>query len=266
MQKTATLFSAFPPPLFLQKRWRDILSGEIMLIQFFRICIFGFVTLALHTAHCQSIIPAAPTMRIGNLVPGMSLTTKTITSMHDMRYSNIVRQEKDFTCGAAALATILQNVFGRSTTEGEIVEDILKNTDEKIARQQGFSLLDMKKYVERIGLRGRGYQIDKNSLLSTKIPVIALQNTRGYPHFVVVKRVHNDTVYIADPILGHRQVPLDEFIADWNGIVFAVVGAGLVSENVMLESAKSIALNQRADIATRMLPPQKEFGFSLDSF
>ena len=237
-----------------------------MSVQFFTICVFGFVTLTSPAAYCQSAVQTAPTMLMGNLVPGMALTTKTVKSMQEMRYSNIIRQEKDFTCGAAALATILQNVFGRSTTEREIVEDILKNTDENIVRQQGFSLLDMKKYVERIGLRGRGYQIDKNSLLSIKIPVIALQNTRGYPHFVVVKRVLNDTVYIADPILGHRQVPLDEFIAGWNGIVFAVVGAGLVSENVLLESAKSIALNQRADIATRMLSPQKEFGFGLDSF
>jgi predicted double-glycine peptidase len=209
----------------------------------------------------ESMIP------IGNLGPGMPLMTMQMKSMRDLRYANLVRQEKDFTCGAAALATILQHLFGRNVTEQEIIQNMLENTDAKTVQVRGFSLLDMKNYVERIGLRGRGYRIDANSLLTVKIPVIALQTTKGYAHFVVVKRVHGGIVYIADPALGHRQMPVDEFVAAWNGVIFAVLGNGLKHENALSDSAKSHGSAQRAGIVTRILPPQQEFGLiGMDTF
>jgi predicted double-glycine peptidase len=216
----------------------------------------------------QVMAQSTPAIMIGGLVPGAPVLSKQIKSLRDLRYQNVVRQEWDFTCGAAALSTILQYVYGRTASERDIIADMLKHTDAKTVQQNGFSLLDMKKYVERAGLRGRGYQIDRNSLLTLKIPVIALQTTRGFPHFVVVKRIQDGVAYIADPALGNRQMPLDEFVAAWNGIVFAVVGAGLKQENVLLEDrTENSILAQRAGIVTRMLPQQQEFGLlGLDSF
>jgi len=201
--------------------------------------------------------------QIGSVVPGLTVTSMRVKTMRDMRYKNVVRQEKDFTCGAAALATLLQNLYGHTASEKEIIVDMLKNTDEKIVRTRGFSLLDMKHYAERIGLRGRGYNIDKNSLLATKIPVIALQNVRGYAHFVVIRRVYGDIVYIADPALGNRQMWLDDFIKSWNGIIFAVVGKGMNIENALYSNAKPLVARERANIVTNTtLPQHKEFGLS----
>ena len=229
-----------------------------------------FLTALLFTAtavNAQTTDPATPNIMIGNVVPGLTTTERKIRSMRELRYEGLTRQEQDFTCGAAALATVLQNVFGRKITEHEIIEDMLRNTDAKTVKERGFSLLDMKSYVERVGLRGRGYKIDQTSLLTLKIPVITLQITRGFPHFVVVKKVFSDTVFIADPSLGHRQVPLDEFLEGWNGIVFAVVGDGLQAENALIQSAKSMALDTRAGILTQALAPQREFGLlGMDAF
>lgn len=221
----------------------------------------GTAMLIAIAAHSQALEQTAPVIPIGNVVPGVPMMPMQIKSMRDMRYNNMVRQEQDFTCGAAALATILQYVFGRPIAEREIIRNMLEYTDAKIAQERGFSLLDMKNYLERVGLRGRGYRIDSSSLVTIKIPVIALQQTtQGYAHFVVVKRVYGGIVYIADPALGHRQMPVDEFVAAWNGIVFAVLGNGLKHDNALLESAKSLASAQRAEIVTRTLPPQQEFG------
>jgi predicted double-glycine peptidase len=229
-------------------------------------CITGLV-FTIAAAHAEDAGQSPPRVMFGNVVPGLPLLSKPIRSMHDLRYRDMVRQESDFTCGAAALATILQHVFGRNISESDIVEDMLKNTDANAARQHGFSLLDMKRYVERIGLRAHGYRVDRNSLLALKIPVIALQITRGYAHFVVVKRVYEGIAYIADPALGHREMPLDEFVAASNGIVFAVVGKGLRQENALVASARSLSASQRADIVTRALPPQQEFGLlGMDTF
>lgn len=201
------------------------------------------------------------------MVPGMPTAGVRVKSMRDLRYQNMVQQETDFTCGAAALATVLQQMFGRATSEREIVDDMLRHTDPEVARQRGFSLLDMKKYLERVGLRGRGYRIDINTLLTVKIPVIALYTTRGYAHFVVVKRVAAGMVYLADPALGHRQMYLDEFVQGWNGVVFAVLGDGRKVDNALVDSATSLSDAARANVVTRTLPPQQEFGlFGLDTF
>lgn len=211
---------------------------------------------------------APPPLAMGNLVPGLTLLARPVRSMRELRYDNMVRQERDFTCGAAALSTILLHVFGRVASEREIIEDMLRHTDTERVRRNGISLLDIKHYVERIGLRGRGYQIDKQGLQALKLPVIALQSGRGFDHFVVVKRVREGVVYLADPALGQRQMLLEDFVAAWNGIVFAVVGTGLQADNALLASAENPpGPAQRAGIVTRALPPQQEFGLlGLDSF
>lgn len=205
--------------------------------------------------------------QMGPIVPGMATVPAQVRSMQDMRFANMVRQQYDYTCGAAALATILQQTFGRRIGEQEIIRDMLAHTDPEIVRSRGFSMLDMKGYVERIGLRGRGYQIDAKTLPDVSIPVIALQTTRGYAHFVVVKRIRHGVVYLADPALGHRQLSIDEFVAGWNGIVFAVLGDGRRKDNPLVDSSVPLAAAQREGVVTRSLPPQQEFGlFGIDTF
>lgn len=232
---------------------------------FFTACTALLFALAAPAARAADAEPAA--IPIGHVVPGLPGVAVRMQSMRDLRFAHIVRQQQDFTCGAAALATILQQMFGRATSEQDIIDDMLAHTDPALARSRGFSMLDMKDYLERAGLRGRGYRIGADALQTIRIPVIALQTTRGYAHFVVVKRVHAGIVHIADPVLGHRQLPLDEFVAAWNGIVFAVLGDGRRQENALRASAVSRSAGRRADLVTRRLPPQQEFGlFAIDTF
>lgn len=241
---------------------------EVVMRYFYPITLLlSWTCVAGPAAYADTAMPNGAGTLLGNVVPGMSVTAKPVKSMYALRYKDMAKQEQDFTCGAAALATLLQGVFGRTMTEHDIIEDMLRNTDEKLVKERGFSLLDMKAYVERNGLRGRGYKIDRASLLTVKIPVITLQVTRGYPHFVVIKKVYSDTVFLADPALGHRQVPLDEFLEGWNGIVFAVLGDGLNADSALVQSSKSIALDTRAGILTRLAPQQKDFGLlGMDAF
>lgn len=215
----------------------------------------------------QNGATAGSRLAIGNVVPGRTTQTVGVRSLRDLRFKDLVQQQQDFSCGAAALATLLQQVYGRPISEADVIADMLKNTDPQLAKSQGFSLLDMKSYVERIGLRGRGYVVDRTSLRAVKIPVIALQNNGGYKHFVIIKKVLDDTVFIADPALGHRQMPLDDFVNGWNNIVFAVVGDGLRPDNALVASAQPLAQFQRAGIVTQTLPQQRQFGLlGIDTF
>ncbi|MCZ7655222.1 MAG: C39 family peptidase [Rhodocyclaceae bacterium] len=124
--------------------------------------------------------------------------------MREMRYMNMVPQETDFSCGAAALATILKHAYGQEITEHRVIEDMMKVSDQELVREQGFSMLDMKRYVEAIGMRGRGYNVQPEALEKLQVPVVVLLDIRGYKHFVVLKKTVVDRVYIGDPALGNR--------------------------------------------------------------
>jgi predicted double-glycine peptidase len=52
------------------------------------------------------------------------------------------------------------------------------------------------------------------------IPAIVLISPNGYNHFVVVRGWRNDAAIVADPRLGVRRMPSEDFKAVWNGVVF----------------------------------------------
>ena len=60
----------------------------------------------------------------------------------------------------------------------------------------------MKTYLESIGMAGDGYRVDLDSVAEAKIPAIALIETKGYRHFVLIKGVSDDEVVIGDPAFG----------------------------------------------------------------
>jgi len=155
---------------------------------------------------------------------------KRVMSMKELKFRSVVRQQTDFSCGAAALATILKFFYGDSNvTENEIIEWLLKNGDVAKIRERGFSLLDLKQYAEQSGYLADGYRVKPAQLGKLKIPTIVLLSINDYAHFVVLKGVGEGKAYIADPSLGNKKIPLDEFCAAWNGIVFAVQGKGMAS-------------------------------------
>jgi predicted double-glycine peptidase len=92
----------------------------------------------------------------------------------------------------------------------------------KIA-EAGFSLLDMKRYLATRGYESDGYEASLETLSGAGIPAIALINSRGYNHFVVVKGISDDNVLVGDPSLGTRLVPVPEFEDMWaNGVLFII--------------------------------------------
>ena len=102
---------------------------------------------------------------------------------------------------------------------------MLLTADAAGVRERGFSLLDMKNYVATLGYHAVGIRMSSAQLAAVKVPTIVLINTKGYEHFVVLRRSTATFVYVADPILGNRSVPADLFADEWNGIAFVIAGA-----------------------------------------
>ncbi len=147
-----------------------------------------------------------------------------VTSIRGLEFRGVVRQRTDYSCGAAAIATILDFAYGRRLSEDQVIVGMLKVSNRKVVKQKGFSMLDMARYLARLGLHGAGYKISPTLLPSLRVPVVVLLNIKGYEHFVVLKGVVAGRAFLADPEFGNRSMAVGTFIKDWDDVVFIVMG------------------------------------------
>lgn len=145
------------------------------------------------------------------------------TSIKEARSASTIRQQYDFSCGSAALATLLTHHYNHPVSEGVVFEAMFRNGDQAKIRVEGFSLLDMKRYLEAQGFEADGFQEPIDKLAAAKIPAIALINEAGYNHFVVVKGVREGRVLIGDPAGGTRALTASAFKAVWTNQVLFVI-------------------------------------------
>jgi uncharacterized protein len=150
---------------------------------------------------------------------------KTVTSLLELRQANVVMQKWDISCGAAALATVLTYSLDHPVSEETIARSMLRQqSPERVRERGGFSLLDLKRFAEHRGYRGRAYRgLTVDHLRKLKSPIVPIQ-THGYSHFVVVRGIDGDRVQLADPAFGNRRLPVAKFERVWlGGMGFIVV-------------------------------------------
>jgi predicted double-glycine peptidase len=146
-----------------------------------------------------------------------------VTSMKAARFRAMIRQQYDFSCGSAALSTLLTHHYGFKVSEETVFVAMYEKGDQPKIRREGFSLFDMKRYLESQGFQADGFEAPLNKLESAGIPAIVLINENGYNHFVVIKGIRDGRVLIGDPSSGTRAMPQAAFEALWsNGILFVV--------------------------------------------
>lgn len=153
---------------------------------------------------------------------GSSQVNVALTSIREARFKTVIRQQYDFSCGAAAVASLLTYHYGRPTKEQDVFRVMWQNGDQASIRRLGFSLLDMKAYLATRGLRADGFRISLDQLRKAGIPAITLISIKGYRHFVVVKGMRDDKILVGDPALGVNIVPRKTFEQSWEGIVFVI--------------------------------------------
>ncbi len=200
------------------------------------------------------------------VLPNGGLYSGQVESMQERRFRNLVRQHTDYSCGAAALATILKHAYHLNTDEATVIEGMMGVADPELVRQRGFSLLDIKRYVESLGMRGRGYRVNEERLASLRVPGLVLMDVRGFRHFVVLKQIRDGMAEVADPILGNRVIPVKEFLEAWpSRAVFVVIGSDFDRNTALLQpsekpSARALAARQgRGPITDAELV---DFGFT----
>lgn len=152
--------------------------------------------------------------------------TLRVNSMKEVRFLSTVRQQFDFSCGSAALATLLTYHYGYRITEQQVFAEMFQRGDQARIRREGFSLLDMKNFLAGHGFTADGFQQPLDELVNSSFPAIVLVAEHGYHHFVVVKGVQDGRVLLGDPSGGTRALPRAAFEKIWlNQLLFVIHAA-----------------------------------------
>jgi len=169
------------------------------------------------------LLSASPALAMDLPMPGVAHFGVNVKSMRAMRFTTTLRQQYDFSCGSAALATLLTYHYGRPVTEAAIFQRMFIDGDQLKIRQEGFSLLDMQRYLARLKLKADGFALPIEKLIESRLPAIVLLSENGYNHFVVVKGGDANRVLVGDPSNGTRAMSLTRFKEVWpNKLLFVI--------------------------------------------
>jgi predicted double-glycine peptidase len=146
-----------------------------------------------------------------------------VTSIKQARQATTLLQQYDFSCGSAAVATLLTYHYRYPITEQRVFEDMFAHGDQQKIRREGFSLLDMKRVLALHGFQADGFEQPLEKLNEARVPAIVLIVENGYHHFVVVKGVQADRVLVGDPAQGTRAIERGSFEAAWPSRLLFVV-------------------------------------------
>ena len=135
-----------------------------------------------------------------------ALPVKTWKALRDER---VVKQDLDYSCGAASVATILREYYRQPTaTEQRILKAMHKDV--------AASFHDLSGVVKRYGLKGVGLALNFGQLKQLKMPAIAYLEYRGDAHFSVIRGISKEgRVWLGDPSWGNRRFSQQQFLATW---------------------------------------------------
>jgi uncharacterized protein len=147
-----------------------------------------------------------------------------VQSLKEIREEGVVMQRWETSCAAAALATVLTYGFHDPVSERYAAAKMLEKTEPtKVKARGGFSMLDMKQFVEGLGYNGDAYQyLSIEDLKAFRAPIVPI-NLYGYNHYVVLNALNDREVLLADPAFGNRSMRIEQFKKIWmDGFAFVV--------------------------------------------
>ncbi|MFW1972421.1 C39 family peptidase [Acinetobacter bereziniae] len=131
-----------------------------------------------------------------------------VKSWKSIRDTNIVKQDLDYSCGSASIATILNGYFQKNVTEKEILDII--NKGDSMA-----SFEDMQRALNNLGFENKGYAVSIDTLKKLKIPVIVYIKHRNNDHFTVISGINDNFIRISDSSFGQRILSIQQFKDIW---------------------------------------------------
>jgi predicted double-glycine peptidase len=177
-----------------------------------------------HAAWCLVALALAGSAQAIDVPGAQGITYRLgVTSLKEARFRQTIRQQYDFSCGSAAVATLLTYQYGYPVDEKTAFAQMYSNGDQAKINREGFSLLDIKLFLRQLGFEADGFEVPLDKLVSEGLPAIALIDNRGYHHFVVIKGVSDGRVLVGDPATGTHSMSRARFEDMWKSRLLFVI-------------------------------------------
>ncbi|MCD6259819.1 MAG: C39 family peptidase [Helicobacteraceae bacterium] len=137
-----------------------------------------------------------------------------IRSWIEFKNDKLTRQRYDYSCGSAALSTLLSYYYDANVSELMILESVLeakgiKEEPSELENQKGLnglSFYELSQYASAQGFKAIGIALSMQELKKLQIPAIVFVKIRKQEHFTVLKKMDERYAYLADPSFGNIRV------------------------------------------------------------
>ncbi len=143
---------------------------------------------------------------------------KPVESWQERKTRHVVMQQRDYSCGAAALATVLRYYWGHNVNEPivlSVVENMLSVDELHEREKEGLTMADVKDAAVKMGYQASVGEITLQQLSESKVPVILVVNYGGTNHFVVCRDIIGGCAFLADPIRGNIRISTAALAKSW---------------------------------------------------
>ncbi|WP_287371329.1 cysteine peptidase family C39 domain-containing protein [Oceanithermus sp.] len=152
-----------------------------------------------------------------------------------LRYTHVTGQADWYTCGAAAVSTLLTYYYGDPASEQDVLDIAFAETQASGKDPlEGLTALSLKRALEQRGYNIKAYRVNLEQLADYfrrgGLPVVG-HVTKPQLHFLVIAGVLDPPgggptqVLLADPSWGRRIVPLSELVVfkGFSGVILLAV-------------------------------------------
>lgn len=155
-----------------------------------------------------------------------------------------IRQTGMMQCGPACMAMIFK-YYGYYN----IAPLLTKMTEVSTA---GVNLYSMIEVAEQFGFQADAYEMEFENFSEIKMPCIAHY---GGIHFIVVYRVTEEYVWVADPAYGKDKIRKEEFLKKWNGVAMSLEPTAQLFRNKDLEESVQAFREEHKSLFSRFYAP-----------
>ena len=133
--------------------------------------------------------------------------TVPVTSWTEIRDQGIIKQRFDYSCGSAAVATVLHHFYRLEVDEATIID--------KIGLKDEFSFADLARVMEEYALKAVAVALDFAHLQQMTMPAIVYLDFHGEGHFSVLRGISSSSVWLGDPAWGNIHMSPARFRGMW---------------------------------------------------
>ncbi len=128
---------------------------------------------------------------------------------NDILFQGVTAQSHDFSCGAAALSTLITGLIEDGhVSETDVIDTI---AEAKGKKEEGYTASELAEASKKLGHEAEWRQVTPQFLIKLKQPVLLLSGLNSeFPHYVVLKGIENGEAFLADPIRGNVRLSYEQ--------------------------------------------------------